>query len=114
MRAISQLLLTFLLNACWQIALITLAAALCAWLLRGTSARYRHLLWVIALASSFGLPVLTSSRLLEGQPSEQARAEVATQTAGAGAFLKFPCNRRSRLLLPNSLAQYSNAAWRAE
>jgi hypothetical protein len=30
-------------NACWQIALIILAAALCAWLLRGTAARYRRL-----------------------------------------------------------------------
>jgi hypothetical protein len=30
MRTISQMLLTFLLNAGWQIVLITLAAALCA------------------------------------------------------------------------------------
>ncbi|HKQ75380.1 MAG TPA: M56 family metallopeptidase [Blastocatellia bacterium] len=59
MRTISELLLTFLLNACWQIALITAAAALCARLLRGTTPRYQHLLWVIALAFSFGLPVLT-------------------------------------------------------
>src|SRR5215813_5121543 len=87
MRAISQLLLNFLLNACWQIALITLAAALCAWLLGRTAARYRHLVWVIALASSFVLPLLTSWRLLDGKSSEQTRGQVATQTAGAGAFL---------------------------
>ena len=59
MRTISELLLTFLLNACWLIALVTAVAALCARLLRGTTARYQHLLWVIALAFSFGLPVLT-------------------------------------------------------
>ncbi len=59
MRTISQLLLTFLLNACWQIALITAVAALCARLLRGTTARHRHLLWVSALIFSFGLPALT-------------------------------------------------------
>src|SRR5215510_2417560 len=59
MRRISELLLTFLLNACWLIALVTAVAALCARLLRGTTARYQHLLWVIALAFSFGLPVLT-------------------------------------------------------
>src|SRR5262245_32195176 len=59
MRTISELLLTFLLNACWQIALVTVVAALCARLLRGTTARYQHLLWVIALAFSIGLPVLT-------------------------------------------------------
>src|SRR5262245_52523664 len=87
MRAIGQLLLTFLLNACWQILFITLTAALCAWLLRGTAARYRHLLWVIALASSLGLPLLTSWRMLDGKSSEQARAHIATQTASAGAFL---------------------------
>jgi beta-lactamase regulating signal transducer with metallopeptidase domain/uncharacterized membrane protein YkoI len=66
MRTISQLLLTFLLNACWQIALVTAVAALCARLLRWASARYQHLFWVIALAFSFGLPVLTCSHLLGG------------------------------------------------
>ncbi|HEU0177593.1 MAG TPA: M56 family metallopeptidase [Blastocatellia bacterium] len=77
MRTSSQLLLTFLLNACWQIALITAVAALCAWLLRGTTARYRHLLWVTALTFSFGLPVLTCSHLLGGAFfSEQPRASV--------------------------------------
>ena len=44
MLTISQPLLTFLLNACWQIALITAVAALCSWLLRGTTARCQHLL----------------------------------------------------------------------
>src|SRR5262245_44030644 len=66
MRTISQLLLTFLLNACWQIALITAVAAICARLLRGTTARYRHLLWVSALAFSLGLPVFTCSHLSGG------------------------------------------------
>jgi beta-lactamase regulating signal transducer with metallopeptidase domain/uncharacterized membrane protein YkoI len=86
MQTISQALLTFLLNAGWQIALITLTAALCAWLLRGTAARYRHLLWVIALASSVGLPLLTSVYLLDSKPSEPARAQVTTQGADAGSF----------------------------
>src|SRR5205085_604221 len=63
MRSVSQLLLTFLLNACWQIALVTVAAALCAWLLRATSARHKHLLWVAALTLALCLPVLTLARL---------------------------------------------------
>ena len=63
MRNASQLLLTFLLNACWQIALITVAAALCTRLLRGASARHKHWLWVAALALSLGLPMLTMTRL---------------------------------------------------
>src|SRR5262245_15386431 len=89
MRTISQPLLTFLLNACWQIALITAIAAFCAWLLRETTARYQHLLWVTALAFSFGLPVLTCAPFLGGalisdppratiQPSDEALAP-ATQ-----------------------------------
>ncbi|MGA9996070.1 MAG: M56 family metallopeptidase [Pyrinomonadaceae bacterium] len=60
MRIISQLLFNILFNACWQIALITLMAMLCARLLRNTVARYQHLIWVFALAISFCLPVLTS------------------------------------------------------
>ena len=62
MRTISQLVLTLLLNACWQIALIAGAVALCDWLLRGTAIRCRHLLWVCALMLSFGLPLLSTSR----------------------------------------------------
>ena len=63
MRSVSQLLLTFLLNACWQIALVTVSAVLCAWLLRATSARHKHWLWVAALAIALCLPTLTIARL---------------------------------------------------
>ena len=63
MKPISQLLLNFLLNASWQIALVAAAASLCAWLLRGTALRYRHWLWVSALALSFALPLLTTSEV---------------------------------------------------
>ena len=88
MGTISQPLLTFLLNACWQIALIAAVAALCSWLLRGTTARYQHLLWVSALALSFGLPVLTCAPLLGGAFfSEPPRTTV--QPAG-GAFAQPP------------------------
>jgi beta-lactamase regulating signal transducer with metallopeptidase domain len=64
MRTISQLLLTFLLNACWQIPLIAALATFCDWLLRRSSARSRHLLWVAALLISFVVPAMTSSRIL--------------------------------------------------
>jgi beta-lactamase regulating signal transducer with metallopeptidase domain/uncharacterized membrane protein YkoI len=88
MRTISQLLLTFLLNACWQIALVTAAAALCARLLRWTSARYQHLFWVTALAFSFSLPVMTSAPLLVGAFfSEPPRATVQP---ASGAFAPAP------------------------
>ena len=64
MRTINQLLLTFLLNSLWQIALIAGLAALGSWLLRNSVARYRHWLWVSALCLGFAVPVITSLRTL--------------------------------------------------
>jgi beta-lactamase regulating signal transducer with metallopeptidase domain len=62
MRLSSQLLLTFLLNACWQILLITSFASLGSWLLRNSFARYRHLVWATALCLAFFVPAFTSSQ----------------------------------------------------
>jgi beta-lactamase regulating signal transducer with metallopeptidase domain/uncharacterized membrane protein YkoI len=88
MRTISELLLTFLFNGCWQIALVTGVAVLCARLLRGTTARYQHLLWVIALVFSFGLPVLTCLPLSGGvNTSEPPRTIIQP---GAGGFVPAP------------------------
>lgn len=64
MRISSQLLLTFLLNAIWQVALIAALAALGSWLLRNSVARYRHWIWVSALCLAFLVPAVTSSRTL--------------------------------------------------
>jgi beta-lactamase regulating signal transducer with metallopeptidase domain len=75
MERSSQLLLNCLLNASWQIALITAVAAFCAWLLRDTAARYRHALWVVSLALCFCLPVLTGLSV-----SNNATANIQTET----------------------------------
>src|ERR1700752_1678986 len=64
MRISSQLLLTCLLNAFWQVALIAALASFGSWLLRKSSARYQHLLWVCALCLAFLVPALTSSQTL--------------------------------------------------
>ena len=64
MRIASQLLLTFILNACWQVALIAAVASLGSWLLRKSVARYRHWLWATALCLAFLVPAFTSSRAL--------------------------------------------------
>ena len=82
METSSRLLLTFLLNACWQVALIAAVAVLCDRLLRDAPARYRHWLWMAALALSLCLPGLTSSHLftitLSGwHPRQQSEAEPA-------------------------------------
>src|ERR1041385_6998878 len=80
MRTISQLLLTFLLNSVWQIALIASLASISAWLLRDSTARYRHWLWVAALLLSVGVPLTTSSdmlaRLFSRPDSVQAAANI--------------------------------------
>jgi TonB family protein len=62
MKITSELLLTFLLNAFWQIALVAAAAAIGDWLLRRTLVRYRHFLWVAALGLSLVLPLVTTVR----------------------------------------------------
>ncbi len=65
MKVIAQLVLTFLLNASWQIALLVAFAALCNWLLRGLAARYRHSLWVITLVACLVLPLLSCAPLTQ-------------------------------------------------
>ena len=65
MRISSQLLLTFLLNSLWQIALIAALAALGSWLLRDSVARNQHWVWVTALCFAFLIPAIASLRTLE-------------------------------------------------
>ena len=60
----SPLVLTFLLNAVWQVALIAGLAAIGSWLLRNSVARYRHWLWASALCLAFFVPAFTASQTL--------------------------------------------------
>ncbi len=60
MKSAAEYLLSFLLNASWQVALVAVVASLADLLLRRTMARYRHWVWVVALLLSLALPVLTS------------------------------------------------------
>ena len=57
METLSRRVLTFLLNALWQVTLLALVAALGARLLRKSPARYRHIVWVMALGASLPLPL---------------------------------------------------------
>ena len=76
MRTSSQLLLNFLLNAAWQIALIAGLASLGAWLLRSSSARYRHWLWVSALCLALVVPAVTSLRAYFETPASTTIAPI--------------------------------------
>jgi bla regulator protein blaR1 len=64
MVRISEFILSFILNSSWQIAAILVVAAIGSWLLRNGPARYRHVLWVAALATCLIVPLLTASRFL--------------------------------------------------
>lgn len=59
----NQLLLTFLLNACWQIAVVVALAYLSDRLLKNSPARHRHWVWVVSLLLAIGIPITTSSQL---------------------------------------------------
>jgi HEAT repeat protein/beta-lactamase regulating signal transducer with metallopeptidase domain len=58
----SEFILNFVLNSCWQIAAIIAVAVLAARLLKNGPARYRHALWIFALAVSLVVPLLTATR----------------------------------------------------
>jgi len=66
METLSLLVLSFLLNALWQVALVAGVATLGAWMLRNGPARYRHALWAVALGMSVLLPVSTLRRSVSG------------------------------------------------
>jgi TonB family protein len=86
MRAGAQLLLTLLFNASWQIALVTAFAALCDWLLRGTSPRYRHGLWVFVLLLGLAVPALSSAGVIKSWLSAKPKAE-SREIATAPVFV---------------------------
>jgi len=107
MKTINEFLLTFLLNAFWQVALIAAAAAFGDWLLRRTLVRYRHFLWVAALGLSLVLPLVTSVRSGRGSaaavlPPPQIALEpiaitditsISSQTSAAVAKSTFQINQ---------------------
>src|SRR5688500_20402895 len=114
MRISSQLLLNFVLNAAWQIALIAALASLGAWLLRSSSARYRHWRWVGAFCLAFLIPAATSMRgdfetaapttiepVSIGEPFEIGRASCRERgeiwVVGVGRKKKREKTRRTRM-----------------
>jgi beta-lactamase regulating signal transducer with metallopeptidase domain len=82
MKTSSQILLTFLLNACWQIAFVAALASVSSWLFRNSAARYRHWIWVAALLLSVGIPLTTSTRVLrEELSSNRPQAQITERVA---------------------------------
>jgi beta-lactamase regulating signal transducer with metallopeptidase domain len=100
MRTSSDLLLTFLLNACWQIPLIAAAASLGSWILKRSPARYRHWVWVSALLLSLLIPLAAPTRLLI--------QTVNTQTLVASTELPFSSRVGPSAVTPLSSAPATN------
>ncbi|MDQ3063123.1 MAG: M56 family metallopeptidase [Acidobacteriota bacterium] len=72
MEIISNFILTFLVNSLWQVTVVAIIAAGCGrLLLRNAHARFQHVLWVLALLLSVGLP-LWSLQKQEYEPSGSA------------------------------------------
>ncbi|HKP72263.1 MAG TPA: M56 family metallopeptidase, partial [Pyrinomonadaceae bacterium] len=88
MARINELALTFLINAAWQVAALTLAASVCARLLRRAPARFRHALWVATLALAVALPLWS----LYGFDADvsQANVELTLRPTGTERSLDAP------------------------
>src|SRR5678816_2779456 len=70
----SEFILNFVLNSCWQVAAIVVVAALASWLLRNGPARYRHVLWIVALVVSLAAPLLTATHFVPTWPQTEPGA----------------------------------------
>jgi beta-lactamase regulating signal transducer with metallopeptidase domain/uncharacterized membrane protein YkoI len=99
----SELLLTFLLNAIWQIPLIASAAAVGAWLLNQSSAKYRHWVWVAALLLSLLVPSFATSRLgLNNEPASFARENIPVGQWTAVELSQVPFTAARTTVAPSS------------
>lgn len=61
MTSVSEFILSYVVNACWQIAAIAVVAAAGSYLLRNAPARYLHVLWLAALGLCVAVPLLTAT-----------------------------------------------------
>jgi beta-lactamase regulating signal transducer with metallopeptidase domain len=84
MIKISELLLNFIINATWQIAVIALLATAIARLLNNAPARYRHLLWVGVLLLSVALPVWSVFGTKTEESPRQMANRIAQEEIGRG------------------------------
>lgn len=80
MRSLAQLLLTLLLNAAWQVSVVTLLATCANWLLRESAAWCRHSVWVAAIVISLCLPIVSVLNSIEfSRIPNQAHSRIALE-----------------------------------
>lgn len=85
MERISESVLSFLLNATWQITLVALVACVCSRLLRNAAASLRHTLWVAALILSFALPLWGSLDFAGDTPRRIFEERISTSSSLEGS-----------------------------
>jgi beta-lactamase regulating signal transducer with metallopeptidase domain len=114
MRTSSQFLLTFLLNAVWQLALIAALASFGAWLLRRSAIRYQHWLWVGALSLSLLIPLMTAVRDLPQFASANSPSAEFGAPAADGSYERRSSDPFARAAIPaleRTLATPANSAF---
>lgn len=78
MTSVSEFVLNYVVNATWQIAVITLVAALGSVLLKHGPSRYRHVLWLAALALCVAVPLLNVAPIGSVVEAPSTNAPLAT------------------------------------
>src|SRR5579872_3108477 len=125
MATVDHLILNMLGNAVWQLVLVAVTALICARALKSTAARYRHAVWVAALALGFGMAAATGSRFLPRETAPATTKQTTTQLpvsstvlarevesslsktstpATASAALARPRNAETSIAIPGAVA----------
>ena len=97
METISRDLLTFLINALWQIPIIAGVAVLTCRLMRNSPAAHRHAVWVAALIAALVLPVMS---IRTSEPSESLQLSPSFALAAPGRALSTPAPAAMRPAAP--------------
>ncbi len=110
MEKISYAVLTFLLNALWQIALIYLVTSFFARLMRSAPARYVHCLWVLALVVSLAIPLWSLSGFGRDASVDAASSSRVEAISGTTAFIPDVWMRATTgMQLPRLMGEQSNS-----
>ena len=80
----SEFILNFVLNSCWQIVAIVAVTAFASWFLRNGPARYRHVLWIVALIASLAVPLLTATHFVPTWPQTEPSAVAPGRVNNSG------------------------------
>src|SRR5215471_18256336 len=102
METVSRILLTFLLNAVWQVPMVCAIAALACRVMSKGPAGHRHAVWVAALAAAILLPV-ASIRTADQSPTPQYSVALVAPDAPVKSAPALPA--RAPVALPPAPAR---------